>query len=286
MIYQKQDKLIKGLAKYYSQDLFDYLEALEKETDEIHELLPCTKIKKVYSTELITPNFKGLLMDFVYEMVDDSYIHYEHYIGNLTHGNLTHTGHYDMELHEETGKPINTIIISTGNPNKSETECWIGKVNKYTPIRIIFLKKYPGDQRLKNVKIKIENNKKLTAFDILDLIFIPFLNTTKNSEEIVKEICGYVSKITKITTKQTKILTWGLWLTTEIFIKNPETLEKMRTMSTLKGQSINEKLHNREIELRQEGKQEEKTNMKNTIKTLENEGKTSDEILKTLKTTF
>lgn len=61
-------------------------------------------------------------------------------------------------------------------------------------------------------------------------------------------------------------------------------------MSTLKGQSINEKLHNREIELRQEGKQkgkqEEKTNMKNTIKTLENERKTSDEILKTLKTTF
>ena len=155
----------------------------------------------------------------------------------------------------------------------------------------------------------LENNKKLTAFDILDLIFIPFLNTTKNSEEIVKEICGYVSKITKITTKQTKILTWGLWLTTEIFIKNPETLEKVRTMSTLKGQSINEKLHNREIELRQEGiqkgkqegKQEEKTNPKKvkdtkykeylaqklkTVKTLENEGKTSDEILKTLKTTF
>ena len=50
MIYQKQDKLIKGLAKYYGQDLFDYLEALEKETDEIHEPLPCTKIKKVYST--------------------------------------------------------------------------------------------------------------------------------------------------------------------------------------------------------------------------------------------
>ena len=36
MIYQKQDKLIKGLAKYYGQDLFDYLEALEKETDEIN----------------------------------------------------------------------------------------------------------------------------------------------------------------------------------------------------------------------------------------------------------
>ena len=53
-------------------------------------------------------------------------------------------------------------------------------------------------------------------------------------------------------------------------------------MSKLKGQSINEKLHNREIELRQE----ERTNMKNTIKTLENQGKTPDEIITTLKTTF
>ena len=57
-------------------------------------------------------------------------------------------------------------------------------------------------------------------------------------------------------------------------------------MSKLKGQSINEKLHNRETELRQEGRQEERTNMKNTIKTLENQGKTPDEIITTLKTTF
>lgn len=48
-------------------------------------------------------------------------------------------------------------------------------------------------------------------------------------------------------------------------------------MSKLKGQSINEKLHNREMELRKEGK----TNMMNTIKTLEKEGKTAKEILTT-----
>ena len=286
MISQKEDKLIKGLAKHYGQYLFDYLEELEKETGKIQEPLPCKKIKGIHPTELVTPNFKNLLMDFVYEMTDGSYIHLEHYSGNLTHNNLIHTGRYDIELHEETGKPVNSIIISTGDPNKSEIEAWIGKVNKYTPIRIIFLKSYPGDQRLIRVKLKIENNKELTNFDVLDLILIPFLNTTKNPEEIVKEICKYVSKITKITKEQIKMLTWGLWLTTEIFIENPETLEKVRSMSLLKGQSINEKLHNREIELRHEGRQEERTNMKNTIKTLENQGKTPDEIITTLKTTF
>ncbi len=37
-------------------------------------------------------------------------------------------------------------------------------------------------------------------------------------------------------------------------------------MSTLKGQSINEKLHNREIELRQEGIQKRKTRRKTRTK--------------------
>lgn len=46
MIYQKQDKLIKGLAKYYGQDLFCYLEALEKETDEIHDYCLVQKLKR------------------------------------------------------------------------------------------------------------------------------------------------------------------------------------------------------------------------------------------------
>ena len=53
-------------------------------------------------------------------------------------------------------------------------------------------------------------------------------------------------------------------------------------MSKLKGQSINEKLHKREIEL----KQEERTNIINTIETLENQGKTPNEIITTLKNKF
>jgi predicted transposase YdaD len=65
-------------------------------------------------------------------------------------------------------------------------------------------------------------------------------------------------------------------------------------MSNLKGQSINEKLHNREIELREEGREEGiKEGIKegrikviNTIKTLEKEGKTPEEIMSKLKQLF
>ncbi len=57
-------------------------------------------------------------------------------------------------------------------------------------------------------------------------------------------------------------------------------------MSNLKGQSINEKLHNREIELIEEGMKEGRMKVINTIKTLEKEGKTPEEIISKLKQLF
>ncbi len=140
---------MKYLAKHHGQEFLYYLDSLEKEDNKVQVKLPCKKIKKEIPTEIITPNFKNLLMDFTYEMEDCSITHYEHYSGNLNPGNLIHAGRYAIEKHEETGKPVNTIIVSTGNPEKSPREAWIGKVNKFTPIRIIFLKEYNGDKRLK-----------------------------------------------------------------------------------------------------------------------------------------
>ncbi len=57
-------------------------------------------------------------------------------------------------------------------------------------------------------------------------------------------------------------------------------------MSNLKGQSINEKLHNREKELIEEGIKEGRMKVINTIKTLEKEGKTPEEIISKLKQLF
>ena len=57
-------------------------------------------------------------------------------------------------------------------------------------------------------------------------------------------------------------------------------------MSNLKGQSINEKLHNREKELIEEGIKEGRMKVINTIKTLEKEGKTPEEIMSKLKQLF
>ena len=57
-------------------------------------------------------------------------------------------------------------------------------------------------------------------------------------------------------------------------------------MTLVNGSNIYEILHKKEYECREEGRQEGETNVMNAIESLENQGKTPDEIITTLKTTF
>ena len=112
----------------------DYLEALYKENSDDFIPLPCNKIKHKEPTEIITPDFKTLYMDFAYEVEDESITHYEHFSGNLTESKLVHTGSYVFEKYKQDLKKVNTIIVSTGDPEKSKRKVWAGKIVKFNPI--------------------------------------------------------------------------------------------------------------------------------------------------------
>lgn len=260
MVFHKEDRLLKELAYFFGQHFFDYLEMLEKENNENYKEMSCKKIKDIYSTELITSKYTSQLMDFVYKMMDGSFVHYEYFSSNLTIDDVIRTGINDMNLYKKTKKLVNTIIISTGDPNKSVTNIKFSDENIYLPKKIKFLKNYEGDERLKNVEIKIKDNNELIPFDILDLIMIPFFKMSKEPEEVLKEICKLVNEITNLSDEHSDILFWGLWLTSEIFIEDEDEREKVRTMTLINGSSINEILHKKEYELtykvKEEGREE------------------------------
>ena len=321
-ITNHEDLLVKMLAKDYSQEFLDYLESLYQENHKNPVLLPCGKIKSKSSTEIITPTFKNLFMDFAYEMEDGTILHYEHYSTNLTDKKLTHTGRYDFEKHEETGKQINTIIVSTGDPKKSISELWLGVLTNFKPYRVIFLKDYDGGERLKKIKKKIKNNKKLTFFEIIDLVLMAFFTNEKAPEEIVEEVCYLTTQLTNATSKERNLLRWGLTLVSNKFITNPVKLKQIKEVIKMENETIYESLHrhfeDEKQEKRQEGlqeglqegrqkgrqeglqegrqeglhegrqeglqegRQEERTSILNTMKTLENEGKTLSEAINIL----
>ena len=85
------------------------------------------------------------------------------------------------------------------------------------------------------------------------MILILFFDTTKNPEEVVIEICKLANEIHNLTEEKEDKLFWGLWLTTEIFIPDEKTLEKVRTMTLLNRSSINEILRKKEYEVEERG---------------------------------
>ena len=251
MVFHKHDILFKGLGHAFIPDLFEYLEMLEKEHNENYEPLPCTEIKSLHSGEILTDRYRSLLMDFVYLMKDGSYLHYEHFSKNLTHYDIDRTLNYDVELHMENDEAlVDSIIISTGDSSKSKTSVKYSNFNSYAPARVLFLKD-DGDKRLNNLRNNIKNNK-FTSFDGLDMMLIPFFNTTMDSEEVVIELCKLANEIPNLTEKQADRIFWGLWLTTEIFIPDKKKLEKVRTMTLLNGKNIPEILRKKEYEIREE----------------------------------
>ena len=239
----EEDFLIKLLAKNYGQEFLEYLDLLYHENHDDPLELPCKEIESEEPTEIITPTFQNLFMDFVYKMKDDSLLHYEHYSGNLTESKLTHTGRYLFEKREETKKCINTIIVSTGDPDKSIRKLWLGARTNFEVFRIIFLKEYDGEEKLKKIKDIVNNNKKLTIFKVIELILIPLFRISRPLEEIIGEICYLTGKLVDATDDERELLEWGLTLVSSKFVKDPKKLKELREVIKMNNETIQSVLH-------------------------------------------
>ena len=77
-----------------------------------------------------------------------------------------------------------------------------------------------------------------------------------DSEEVVIELCKLANELPDLPQEEEDKIFWGLWLTTEIFIPDKRKLEKVRTMTLLNGESINEILYKKEYELHEKGRKE------------------------------
>ena len=193
--YRHEDLVIKKLSQDYGQEFLDYLDALYHENHENPVELPCKTIKTESSTELVTSSLKNMYMDFTYVLVDGSILHFEHYSTVLTDENLTNTALYAFEKHKETDEQIITIIVSTADPEKSLRELWLNPVTNFTPFRVIFLKEYDGNEKLKKIKKKINNNEKLTFNEA---------NTMLNKGYSLKEVVE-ITQLNMNTIKQLKL---------------------------------------------------------------------------------
>ena len=104
-----------------------------------------------------------------------------------------------------------TIIVSTGDPKKSARIAWINEKTNFLPFRIIFLKEYSGDKKLKKIKNKVKNNKKLTFDEIIALVLMALFDNTRPIAEVIEEVCYLTTKLVDATPKRKKFVKMGTY---------------------------------------------------------------------------
>jgi hypothetical protein len=158
-------------------------ELFKDETLKYYELnLP--KIISVKPTELPVINVSNQNMDFVFELEDNSLLHLE-FQTTWKKADLLRFAQYDIALYQKERRKINTVVIYSGKYESAENELDMG-LNKYKVLQV-FMIKYDGIKRYKEIKGKIEKGEPLTDKDLMDLVFLPLMRNEKSEEEVTKE---------------------------------------------------------------------------------------------------
>ncbi|PNR98817.1 hypothetical protein X927_07630 [Petrotoga mexicana DSM 14811] len=168
----RQDIIFKKMSELFKDKTIEYYE------------LNLPKIISVKPTELPVINVSDRNMDFVFELEDNSLLHLE-FQTTWKKADLLRFAQYDIALYQKERRKINTVVIYSGKYESAENELDMGS-NKYK-VQQVFMIKYDGIKRYKEIKGKIEKGESLTDKDLMDLVFLPLMRNEKSEEEVTKE---------------------------------------------------------------------------------------------------
>ena len=142
-------------------------------------------------------------MDFVFYLVDDTYLHIE-FQTTFKKEDLDRFKLYDALLYEEKKKPVYTAIIYGAGIDDSPTELNYGSL-KYI-VQAVYMGKYDGDNIYSELKEKINQSGTLSSIDKLNLIFLPLM---KNSVDKSQRAIDAIEIAQNITDKKEQLFLIG-----------------------------------------------------------------------------
>ncbi|AGK95980.1 DUF4351 domain-containing protein [Clostridium pasteurianum] len=138
------------------------------------------KIVSSARTELKNLQITTAFMDYTFLLDDNSFVHLEFQTTDKK-DDLSRFLAYDAALHYKENKNVNTIVVYSSDIKKAVTSINIGSI-KYS-VKAFYMNSIDGDKKLDYLRNKIYNNEILTKQDILTLVFLPIMSSTKNKTD-------------------------------------------------------------------------------------------------------
>ena len=191
----------------------------------LKELKYDCKVKKILPTEIIN-EYKEHRMDYVILTDKNIIIDFEFDSGPLSDDDIRRYAHYAYLLGEEYKLDVITFIISTYYKHSFIKIFSIHQTASH-PLFIHSLKTIDGDEVFKKIKVKYENNKKITEEDISKLVLIPFYDSKYPIEEVLYNIITLTKDLDLSKEQQTYLkISYGELL--KHFVKDEKTYNKLK----------------------------------------------------------
>lgn len=143
-----------------------------------------SKIITAARTELKNLQIDTSFMDYTFLLDDNSFLHLEFQTTNRK-SDLARFLAYDAVLYYKENMPINTIVVYSSNIKKAKTNINIGSI-KYS-VNAFYMSNLDGDAKYEYLKQKIQSNDILNSNDLLSLVFLPIMSSTKDKNERILE---------------------------------------------------------------------------------------------------
>jgi len=145
-----------------------------------------TKIIAPAETEIKNIDIKTNFMDYLFYTEDGNYLHFEFQTTDKKE-DIKRFLYYDASLYYKDNRKVKTIVIYSADIENVVTHIDAGTI-KYE-VEAFYMKKLNGDEKLEYLSNKIDKGESVNTEDILNLSFIPLMNSKySRTERTVKSI--------------------------------------------------------------------------------------------------
>lgn len=121
---------------------------------------------------------------------------------------------------------MDSFIVSFANPDSCEETVEIGRSIVFAPM-IKYLQKMGLPKKLNTIEKKVNDNKKITVFDEMTLVFVTLSVKDSYKEKMLKRVCNVLKKIDYIEEYRRIVIDSLISFQIENFVKSQEDMDKL-----------------------------------------------------------
>lgn len=191
--------------------------------------------------------YRNLKLDSVRIRKNGELTHAEHH-SEVRSNSLSRNFEYSVTLHAATGRFVHPFIFNTGKIPKKTVE-YASPTSAYSPIWFN-TQEIEASQKLNNIKYKSLKQETLTAFEVIELIWMPKFRCNKPIDDIILEEIKLYQKII-IEERFSSLLREALMLWAGKYIDEEEKIKKViegLKMSAMEANELSAKIRSARIE--------------------------------------